>query len=516
MLSNERRPLPADGRYACYLRKSREEQRQELLYGGDVLARHQEMMKRTSEVNGHTILQFYREVESGELIAERPAITALIQAVDAGEYDGLYLMAVDRLSRGTDQNTIIDLLESSGLLLVTPSGYLDPWNVQDMDTIRYMLFQAINELRAYARRMNDAIMVGVIGGAYLARLPPFGYDKVKLDNGFKTIRPNDDKELLHKMFEWYAYEGLGYGAIANRLTLMGVPTSTNSPNGWNKATVGGILKNPAYIGVSEWGHSKTEKPFETDTMKKRKVRTKNDKFIQVKGEWPAIVEQELWDAAQERHRSRPQSASCRRDRKLVNPLATLLICAECGRTINYRKSPTAEWWWYRHTNDSRGCRQESSRDDVVIGMLADALREKVAEVDVCVRDGRSIAERERASEAVSNLSALLAKLDRRDTRLIEMLSDDDITREEYALSRESVAKQRSRAQEALADAQAVLKCDLDLSELRMTLTQAIKMLEDGSTDPEDVNRFLKGFISKITYSKPTGADEPTLEVFFSA
>lgn len=514
MAYNDRRPLPQDGRYACYLRRSREEQRQEILYGGDVLARHREMMEYTSKVNGHVILHFYNEVVSGELIAERPEMRALIEAVDSGEYDGLYVMAVDRLSRGTDQNTIIDLLETSGLFLITPSGYLDPWNVQDMDTIRYMLFQAINELRSYCRRMSDAICIGIVNGMYLARLAPLGFDKVQLPNGFKTIRPNKDAELVHQMFEWYAYEGLGYQAIANRLTEMGIPTATNSKHGWNKATVAGILKNETYIGVSVWSRSKTQRAFETDVLKKHKYRTKNEQCIRVKGEWEPIIEQELWDAVQERA---SKNLPVRNDRPLVNPLARLLFCAECGKAIGYRptSSKKENYRWYRHPSVATGCHQKSSRDKVVLGMLTDALKAKIEEIEVCISDGRAIEEHARAATAVENLTALLSRLDRRDAKLIEMRSDGEVSAEEFRGARLDVADRRAKAQTQLDEAQATLDKEVDLSELKLSLSQAIDMLQSDDETAEDINRFLQSIIKRIEYSKPDDAAEPTLEVFFA-
>ena len=496
MMLNERRPLPPNGRFLQYLRKSRDEMRQEKLYGGDVLAKHKMMLDYAAEMNGHAIGHVFREVVSGETIAARPEMRELIRQVDAGQWDGAYIMAVDRLSRGSqqDQGIICDLLEITGLFIVTPSGYFDPWNPNDMDTIRYQLFNSNNEFRSYSRRMQDSIRTSVMGGQYIGAYVPFGYDKHKLDNGFKTLRPNDDARYVKMMFDWAGNDDMSLYAIAKRLTEMGVkPPRGTEGKDWAPTTVGTILSNEVYIGQAKWGKHKTQRTFTTDALDRRKVRRLTDSYAIAEGEWEPLVTPELFELVKRRRERRLPVST---DNSNLNIFAGMIVCSSCGRAMTTMKDRGR----FRIVHKvGFKCKMKGTFESVVVEKLIDALRAKLMDIEFSVGGDDARAERERAIESIENLEKQIAKLDDRAKFLLTMRTNQEITAAEFAQARQEIAEDRERSCDLIEQARIALDRTEDRSELAGTIHAAIDMLSDDSVSRTDKNRFLRTFIDKVEY-----------------
>ena len=97
---------------ALYLRKSREEENETK---EETLARHEKMLIDYCKRNNLHIVAVYKEVVSGENIANRPEMQRLLEDVDAGLYDGVVCIEIERLSRGNqiDQVEILEVFKSS-------------------------------------------------------------------------------------------------------------------------------------------------------------------------------------------------------------------------------------------------------------------------------------------------------------------------------------------------------------------------------------------------------------------
>ena len=506
---NERRPLPENGRYFEYLRKSRDEMRQEKLYGGDVLAKHAMMLDYTAEVNRHFVAKVFREVVSGETIADRPEMRRVIDEVQSGMWDGAYVMAVDRLSRGSqqDQGVILDLLKITGLFIVTPSGYFDPWNANDFDTIRYQLFNSNNEFLSYSRRMHDSIRTSVMCGQYMGRYVPFGLDKVVLPNGFKTLRKNDDFKYVEMMFRWAGYDDMSLYEIAKRLTSMGVRTP-RGPEGreWCPTTVGAILSNEAYIGQSKWGKHQTQHTFTTDVLERRKVRRVTDSYSKGEGEWGELIHRELFDLVAAR---RSKRLPIRGDGQVSNVLAGLLVCSECGRAmavLNERRNGKKR---FAHKTGFK-CTQKGAYEDLVLAKLAEQLKEVVDDYEFRLDGERACQERARNEEAVANLEKAVAKLDERAKFLLVMRTNQEITAEEFAAARAEIASDREDACDRLEAARDALDKVVDYDAMASTIHRAIDMLGDDGVSRAAKNRFLRTFIKQIRYSNASERGENDL------
>ena len=103
---------------ALYLRKSREEENETK---EETLARHEKMLIDYCKRNNLHIVAVYKEVVSGENIANRPEMQRLLDDVDAGLYNGVVCIEIERLSRGNqiDQCEILEVFKNSHTKIYT-------------------------------------------------------------------------------------------------------------------------------------------------------------------------------------------------------------------------------------------------------------------------------------------------------------------------------------------------------------------------------------------------------------
>jgi len=108
--------------YAIYLRKSREDREAEARGEGETLARHKAALLDIAKNRILDIGAIYEEIVSGETIAARPQMQRLLEEVEAGRWEGVLVMEVERLARGNgiDQGIVSQAFSVSGTKIITP------------------------------------------------------------------------------------------------------------------------------------------------------------------------------------------------------------------------------------------------------------------------------------------------------------------------------------------------------------------------------------------------------------
>ena len=331
--------------YAIYLRKSRQDAELEKLGQGETLSRHRVTLLEVAKNQKLNIVKIYEEVVSGDSIASRPQMQALLSAVEQGEYSGVLVMEIERLARGDsiDQGIVAQTFKATGTKIITPYKTYDPNSDIDEEYFEFGLFMARREYKTIKRRLYQGRIQSAKEGKWLSRAP-YGYRRVKLDGqkGY-TLEPYEEEAVIIRMiFEMYVYgieletgerRRLGIQAIAGRLNQLGIPASRRDR--WTKPTIRDILNNPAYKGYVRWGYRKC-KPVYIDGKKaeKRPISLDNDCII-TKGLHKAIVPEELYDKAQEYAELRPVMPVGYKS-EVKNPLAGIVKCAVCGHRMTWR------------------------------------------------------------------------------------------------------------------------------------------------------------------------------------
>ena len=278
--------------YAIYLRKSRKDRELEQLGEAETLARHEKALLDLAKKKNLAISDIYREVVSGETIEARPEMQKLLKAVEAGAYEGVLVMEVERLARGNtkDQGIVAEAFQFSNTLIITPNKTYDPSNEFDEEYFEFGLFMSRREYKTINRRIQRGRIASVQEGKYIAGTAPFGYDKVKI-KGAKgyTLEPNKDADTVKLIYSLYidSRNPIGMQLIAKRLDAMGIKPAISK--NWSRSTIKDILTNPTYIGKIRWQWRKVNKAIEDGKIVEHRPKRKPDEYMLIDGLHPAII-----------------------------------------------------------------------------------------------------------------------------------------------------------------------------------------------------------------------------------
>lgn len=328
--------------YLIYLRKSRKDRDTELETGVfDTLRRHRDTLLALARRQHYSIAGIFEEVVSGDTIAERPEMQKLLSAVETGRYAGVLVMEVPRLARGNtrDQGTVAETFKYSDTKIITPDKIYDPSDEADEEYFEFGLFMSRREYMAINRRLQRGRMASLNEGKYIAGAAPYGYRKVKLPHqkGYTLEIAPAQAEVVREIFRLYTAgdprpDGttvpVGSCAIAESLNAQAIP----SPGGvkWSASGVRDILKNPTYAGFVRWSYRPETRQM-VDGAVRVSYPVSKAPYLK-KGLHPAIISPETWTAAEAAMAGRSH-APVPGKKQIANPLAGLLYCSECGRSL---------------------------------------------------------------------------------------------------------------------------------------------------------------------------------------
>jgi site-specific DNA recombinase len=287
---------------------------------------------------------FQDEGYSGAVLV-RPGLEALRDLAAEGQIAAALIYSPDRLSRKYAYQVLLseELLRCGVelIFLKSPAGASpeDQLLVQFQGMIaEYERAQIAERCRRGKRHMASRGGVNVLSGA------PYGYRYVKKSDtsaAFYEVMEVEAK-VVRMVFEIYTQQGLSINSIARLLNEGRIATRTGKGR-WERSTVWGMLRNPAYRGKACYG--KTElRPRQriTRPLRQRKGLPSRDSagHERPRTEWievpvPALVSEEMFALAQEQlEKNRRHSP-----RRTVEPtlLQGMLVCEQCGYAL-YRTS----------------------------------------------------------------------------------------------------------------------------------------------------------------------------------
>ncbi len=323
--------------YGAYLRKSRADLELEKASGIDTLQRHRDIIKNTAKSMNINIDIWYEEVVSGETIEARPKVQEMLFKVEQGIFNGIFVVDVDRLARGdtADQSRISKAFSFSSTKIITPNKIYDPNNDADEEYFEFGLFMSRREYKTINKRLNRGRLSSVNEGKYVGSVCPYGYTKEKLkgQKGYKLVKNENEYKVIEIIFK-LACNNVGVSNITNHLNSLG--NKPRKAKVWVSSSIRSILENPVYYGMIKWNWRKIEKKMMNGII--YKSRPKHQEYILVKGLHEPIVDKETWDLANKNSKNK-SGKSIKKSLTIQNPLAGLICCGVCGRTLqrrNYR------------------------------------------------------------------------------------------------------------------------------------------------------------------------------------
>ena len=284
-------------------------------------------------------LEFVDDGYSGATLV-RPALERLRDVVAAGGFDQLYVHCPDRLARNyAHQVLLLEEFLRAGVEVIflnrevgqTPEDQL-LLQVQGM-IAEYERAKILERSRRGKRHAAQVGRVSVLSCA------PYGYRYVTKQDGVGEARFEIDlaeARVVRQIFTWVGRDRCSIGEVQRRLNAADERTRTGKTT-WDRATIWGILKNPAYKGAAAFGKTAIA-PLRPRLRAQRGGSLQPKKAYSVRNkpveEWlsipvPALVEATLFEAVTEQLQENQQHArASRRGARYL--LQGLLICSCCG------------------------------------------------------------------------------------------------------------------------------------------------------------------------------------------
>lgn len=487
-------------RALMYLRKSRADLEAEAAGAGDTLSRHRRTLTGLAASRGIVIGAVYEEVVSGDTIAARPQMQRLLSEVEAGAWDAVLVMEIERLARGDsiDQGIVARAFRYSETKIITPLKVYDPTNEFDEEFLEFGLFMSRREYKTIRRRLSAGVQASRREGKYTGSVPPYGYIRQKLigEKGYTLVPDPQTAPIVRQIYTWFLSEHIPMFAISKRLNAMGVPRP--SGGAWYPKTITNILRNPHYAGYTTGSMRPVKAVVQNGAIHKQRPR--NAEVAYYEGRHEAIIPRDDWQAVQERMK-RHYTPPVPRGKGQTNAFCGLLYCSACGARMQRSQyganSPRKPYIFCMN----RSCPTVSSSYDSVEALVLETLRKWSLGLELDLGEGEedaSVYER-----SVIDLSKQRQVLQAREVRAYELVETGVYTPEVFASRKLDLEREQSEVTRKIVDLNKILEQLRQNQEVRQSFiprVQSALALYD-TLNPHDQNELLKTIIEKIVYRK---------------
>jgi DNA invertase Pin-like site-specific DNA recombinase len=488
-------------KYAMYLRKSRKDIELEAMGEGETLARHHaRLMNLAAKHDIHPDqIVIYRELVSADSLDARPEMQRLLADVYAKKYKGVLVTEIERLARGNtrEQGEVADAFYATSTTIISESKVYDPECESDQTFFEFGLFMSRQEYKTINRRQIAGKKQSVMEGNYLLPQRVFGYKIVRKSKKERTLEiiPEEAK-LVQMIFDWYTEDRRSTEWIAKQLTDMKVPTIKKKPE-WHRGTIRDMLSNPTFIGKVWWGRSRTVKEYSENLGRLVKVRKTGETPEIYEGKHTGIISEEQFQKAQWVTESMKNPA-LKVNTELINPLAGLIECCDCGRNMIANKFGNGKSTRLKHA-DTRLCKKKSLPLQDVIDSFVDALKAAIADFEIKMEADDNKAEYEQHQAMIDRMEAELAKLEKKLKKVHMDYHDDFYTRDEFIEWKQYYTKEIDEIKKQIQEALNAFPEPVNYSEQIVNLHAMIECVTDPDISAKKKNDFLKQFIDRITY-----------------
>ncbi len=307
---------------------------------GYSLDAQKEKIRKYADAFEYEIAGEYEDAgKSGKSIAGRAEFKRMLEDIEADK-DGVSYVLVFKLSRfgrnAADVLNSLQLMQDFGVNLICVEDGID----SSKDSGKLM----ISVLSAVAEIERENILVQTMEGRkqkaregkWNGGFAPYGY---KLVSGKLEIEERE-AEAVRIIYDKYVNTELGSNGVAKYLAQQGIK-KIGRQNGSNTMfdahLIRMILDNPVYCGKIAFGRGKREKKVGT---RDEYHLVKQDEYMLCDGIHKAIIDMDLWEAAQEKRKAQAKKyehVNKGKDEK-IHLLSGLLRCPICGSGMYGNKS----------------------------------------------------------------------------------------------------------------------------------------------------------------------------------
>ncbi len=405
----------------------------------------------------------------------RPALERLRDVAAAGGIDRLYVHCPDRLARNyAHQVLLLEEFLRAGVEVVflnrevgqTPEDQL-LLQVQGM----IAEYERAKILERSRRGKRHAAQVGNVSVLSCA---PYGYRYVsKWESGgeahFEIVL--EEARVVRQIFEWVGRDRCSIGEVQRRLNAAKEQTRTGKTV-WDRATIWGILKNPAYKGAAAFGKTAVE-PLRPRLRAQRGRSLHPKKAYSTQDvpaeQWlhipvPPIVTAALFDTiAEQLQENRQRARASKRGARYL--LQGLLVCACCGYAYygkpispSARKQHERSYAYYRCIGSDayrfggvRLCWNKQLRTDLVDEAVWEEVCRLLSHPERLEQEyRRRLLQQEQTPDELSSLETRMGRVRQGIARLIDSYAEGLIDKTEFE---PRMTRMRERLQHMEAHAQ---------------------------------------------------------------
>ena len=367
---------------ALYERLSRDDDQQG---ESNSISNQKSYLEDTATRNGHTNLRHFTDDGVSGSRFDRPGFMAMLEEVEAGNVDCIYVKDMSRIGRDyLKVGQIMELLRQKGVRLIAVNDGVDSFRGED-DFTPFRNIMNEYYLRDTSRKIKSVFQAKGKTGKHLTGTVIYGY--LWNETRDKWIVDPEAAEIVKRIFAM-TIDGYGPYQIASKLSeeKILIPAAHFAKHdegvnknktfkdvyGWGSSTIVHILKKREYLGHT--CNFKTRKHFKD----KKSHYVPEDEWTIFENTHEAIIDQQTYDLVQKIRgnvRRYPDGWG------EVAPLTGLMYCADCGgkmyvhRTNNGKR--ISQYTCSRYTKIPCGtlCKtQHRINEDVVLSLVSDMLK----------------------------------------------------------------------------------------------------------------------------------------------
>lgn len=317
---------------------------------------------------------------SGTTDLERRDFQRMVQDMKCGRINCVIVKNLSRAFRNSANQghfleEFIPLYNTRFISLYQPriDTFLDPEVVHSLEV---SITGFMNEQYAYktSADVRRTFKHKRENGEFIGAFAPYGYAKDPEDKN-SLIIDEEAAQVVRDIFSWFITESLSKNGIAKRLNEYGIlnPAAYKRSKGfhyenphckyndgmWSPSTVARILQNPLYVGVMRQGRQKV-----ISYKVHKRTSVPEDEWYIVENAVPAIIDKEMFQAAQSLHKRDTRTAPGKRE---VYLFSGFIRCADCGKSMVRHTSRNLVYYQCRTYQDkSRDkCAKHSIRLDIL-------------------------------------------------------------------------------------------------------------------------------------------------------
>lgn len=369
---------------------------------------------------------------SGHSVQKRPQFLIMMQDARDHKFDKIYTKSVSRFARNTTQLLeAVRELRDIGIEVVFEKENIHTFQPTSEIFLTIAATIAENDLEVDSERQRWSIRHRCENGWISIGNGLFGL-KLTADNELEIVP--EEAAVVKYIYESYVDGGIGSKRIADALNESGVQTRSGCP--WDSKHIVGLLRNEKYKGDVIMG--KSVKHFG------EYHKNPNGEYAPryyMEGTHEAIVDKEMWDAAQRLLEERGRSHS---RAKVYHSFTGMVECGCCGKKYVHKVNNSQFKWrtdiWACRTYLRSGksvCGNSRIKDTVLKEKFVSAYNEFI--------------ERRPQGDSMVAMQEVLEDLRQQERDLAELAMQRLIPKDAYEVERSGIKAQIAAISEKIAE-----------------------------------------------------------------